>query len=208
MQPLTFSMRLMLFLYSTRNLVGSSLAIIGLALFFAGIIADWWLPIVLGLYAVGWLATPGNHELALQVRNEATQADLIGSLDDLLAQSKSRLPHEAVERLLRIQAVVNAVAPKLFSGEVAMDYVVTLVHAVTRDLPTTVKNYLRLPSAFANLHALEDGKTSKQLLIEQLDILDQQLAKTAQNIYQDDAQALINNGWFLKEKFRPVSFVG
>jgi len=208
MQPLSFSTRLMLFLYSTRNLVGSSLAIIGLALFFAGLIADWWLPIVLGLYAAGWLATPGNHELALQVRNEATQADLIDSLDELLAQSKSRLPHEAVERLLRIQAVVHEVAPKLFSGDVTMDYVVTLVHAVTRDLPATVKNYLRLPSAFANLHALEDGKTSKQLLIEQLDILDQQLAKTAQDIYKDDAQALISNGWFLKEKFHSVSFVG
>lgn len=208
MQPISLKMRVFLFLYSTKNLVACTLAIIGLALFFAGIIRDWWFPIVVGLYLAGWLAAPGNRELALTVRNEATQADLVESLQELLAQSGPRLPPEALERLKRIQNVVNEVAPKLFSGEVAMDYVVTLVHAVTRDLPATVKNYLRLPTAFANLHVLEDGKTSKQLLIEQLDILDVQLAKTATSIFKDDAQALVSNGWFLKEKFHPVSFVG
>lgn len=208
MQPMSLKIRALLFLYSTKNLVGCSLAIAGLALFFAGIIEDWWAPIVAGLYLAGWLGAPGSRELALSVRNEATQADLLESLDELLVQSGSRLPPEALERLKRIQSVVSEVAPKLFSGEVAMDYVVTLVHAVTRDLPTTIKNYLRLPTAFASLHVLEDGKTSKQMLIEQLDILDSQLAKTATSIFKDDAQALISNGRFLKEKFHPVSFVG
>ncbi len=87
-----------------------------------------------------------------------------------------------------------------------MEHVVTLVNAVTRDLPGTVKNYLRLPTAFASMHIVENGKTSKQLLLEQLDILDGQLGKIATNIYKDDAEALVTNGWFLKEKFHTVSF--
>lgn len=206
MQKVSFKMRVLLFLYSTHNLVGSSLAIAGLGLFFGGLIVDWWFPIVAGLYALGWLGVPANKELGLKVRNEATQADLVESLEELILQSKARLPAEAVERLMRIRALVNELAPKLFAGDVAMTHWVTLIHAVTRDLPTTVKNYLRLPTAFATMHTLEDGKTSKQLLLEQLDILDEQLALVAKNIYQDDAQALVVNGWFLKEKFRAVSF--
>jgi len=208
MHDISTRMRLLLFLYSTRNLVGSSLAIGGLALFFAGVISDWWFPIVAGLYALGWLVVPGSKQLELKARNEATQANLVDSLEELISASKSRLPTEAAERLSRIHTLVTELAPKLFSGDVAMEHVVTLVHAVTRDLPGTVKNYLRLPAAFASMHVVEDGKTARQLLLEQLDILDGQLTKIATNIYKDDAEALVTNGWFLKEKFHTVSFTG
>ena len=206
MQALSLKTRLLLFLYSTQNLVGSALAIGGLGLFFSGVISDWWFPIVAGLYAVGWLAAPGDKELALQVRNEATQANLTESIEELINKSKSKLPAEAVERLQRIHDVVIELAPKLFSGDVALDYAISLINAVTRDLPETVKNYLHLPTAFAALHVVENGKTCKQLLLDQLDLLGNQLSKIAENVYKDDADALIVNGRFLREKFHAVSF--
>ncbi|MDD2775291.1 MAG: hypothetical protein PHU06_04980 [Gallionella sp.] len=208
MQPISPKMRLLLFLYSTQNLVGCTLAIGGLGLFFSGLIADWWFPIVLGLYAVGWFAVPRDHELELRVRNEATQADLTDSIDELLEQSKAKLPQEAVERLTHIRVMVLELAPKLFSGEMAVNSAISLTNAVTRDLPETVRNYLYLPTAFATLHVIHDGKTCKQLLIEQLDLLNQQLSKIAESIYQEDAEALVINGKFLQEKFHAVSFVG
>ena len=62
MSPISLKMRIFLFLYSTQNLVGCALAIGGLGLFFADVITEWWLPIVAGLYAVGWLAVPGDKE--------------------------------------------------------------------------------------------------------------------------------------------------
>jgi len=106
MQEISLKMRVLLFLYSTRNLVGSSLAIGGLGLFFAGVISDWWFPIVAGLYGMGWVAVPGDKELELQVRNEATQANLVASVEELIRETKSRLPGEAVDRLTRIRDVV------------------------------------------------------------------------------------------------------
>ena len=206
MQQLSLKTRLLLFLYSTRNLVGSALAIGGLGLFFTGVISDWWFPIVAGLYAVGWLAAPGDKELELQVRNEATQANLTESIEELINKSKSKLPSEAIERLQRIRDVVVDLAPKLFSGDVALDYSISLINAVSRDLPETVKNYLHLPSAFATFHVLDNGKTCKQLLIEQLDLLSDQLSRIAENVYKDDADVLVVNGRFLQEKFHAVSF--
>lgn len=208
MQQLTFKLRALLFLYSTRNLVGSALALLGLGLFFFGVIDDWWLPIVVGLYAAGWLAVPADRNLEIQVRNEVTQANLTQSVEELLKETRGKLPHEAVERLQKIRETVVALAPKLFSGGMAMHYAISLVNAVTRDLPETVRNYLNLPTAFATLHVVENGKTCKQLLIEQLDFLNTQLAKIAENVYKDDAEALVVNGKFLEEKFHSLSFVG
>lgn len=207
MQQLTFKIRALLFLYSTKNLVGSALALLGLGLFFTGLIDDWWFIIVIGLYATGWLAVPADHHLEIQVRNEATQANLTQSVDELLSETEGKLPREAVERLQHIQEIVIALAPKLFDGGMAMDYAISLVNAVTRDLPGTVRNYLNLPTAFATLHIVENGKTCKQLLIEQLDLLSTQLSKIAENVYKDDADALIVNGKFLDEKFHSLSFV-
>jgi len=83
----------------------------------------------------------------------------------------------------------------------------TLVNAVTRDLPTTIANYLRLPHAYATFHQIEGGRTAKQLLLEQLDLLHGQLTKIADSAYRDDAEALVVNGKYLKEKFHPTVFL-
>ncbi len=207
MQPISPQMRVLLFLYSTQNLVGCLLAFIGLALFFLGWISDWWFPIVMGLYAIGWFAVPGDKELELRVRNEDTQSNLVEGLEELIRASHAKLPPDAVTRLERIRELVLEMAPKLFAGGMAMDSSISLIHAVTRDLPETVKNYLHLPTAFATLHVVENGKTCKQLLLEQLDLLVGQLSKIAENVYKDDADALVVNGKFLQEKFHAVSFV-
>lgn len=203
-----FSMRLWLFLYSTRNLAGSVLALAGLGLFFAGVIDHWWFPIVAGMYGIGWLAVPPDRELDLQLRNEATQANLTDSVERLVEESTGKLPGEAVERLQRMRDIVTALAPRLLDGGMGMDYAIALTNAVTRDLPETVRNYRRLPAAFANLHVIDNGKTCKQLLLEQLDLLNGQLTKIADNVYRDDADALVVNGAFLREKFHSISFVG
>ena len=207
MQALTFKMRVLLFLYSSQNLAGSCLALLGLSLFFTGIISDWWFPIVAGLYASAWLAIPADRELELQIKNEASQNNLTDGVAELISASRSRLPHEAVDKLSKIQVVLQELAPKIFSGEVAMNYVSLLINAVNRDLPQTVKNYLHLPTAFATMHVLQDGKTCKQLLLEQLDLLETQLTKIATDIYKNNADSLVINGQFLKEKFHTVTFI-
>lgn len=207
MTALTFRLRLLLFLYSARNLAGCCLALVGLGLFFLGIIRDWWLPITCGLYAAGWLAAPADDALEFRVRNEVTQANLTGSLDELLELAEGRLPREAMSRLEHIRSVIQDLAPRICSGAMATDHAVALTNAVTKDLPETIGNYLRLPQAFAAMHAIQGGKTCKALLLEQLGLLDRHLTKMADCVYRGDADALLVNGRFLREKFHSLSFV-
>ena len=207
MDALSAKMKIVLFLYSTKNLVGCILALMGLGGFFFGLFQDWWFPITAGLYAVGWLAVPADESFGIQIHEEATMENWISGLDELIQESKHKLPHEALNKLHSIQEMVVALAPKLFSGTMAMDYAISMTNAINRDLPETVENYMRLPPVFATLYIVDQGKTCKQLLLEQLDFLNEQLTKIAENVYKADAEALVVNGNFLKEKFHAVSFV-
>lgn len=209
--PLPLGTRTALFLYSRRNIVGSALALVGVGLFFGGVIHDWWLAIVAGLYGVGWLAAPADRTMELELRERAANESLIEAVDELIAKSRKGLPFEAAEKLKSIRAILETLMPKLQgltdAGKIAMADMITLANAVTRDLPVTIANYLRLPQAYATMHAIERGKTAKQLLLEQLDLLHDQLAKIADSAFREDAEALVVNGKYLQEKFHSTAFV-
>jgi hypothetical protein len=203
----SFKLRALLFLYSTRNLAGCVLAIAGLGLFLGGLINDWWCAIVGAMYLAGWLGAPQDTELNLQILQEARESQMLETIDQLLSQTRSRLPKEAIQKLEVMGTTVGELVPKIQSGKVAMQHSIVLINAVTRDLPQTVRNYLQLPPAFAAVHTVDGGKTCKQLLLDQLDLLGGQLVKLSNLINKDDADALIANGKFLQEKFEPVSFI-
>jgi hypothetical protein len=52
---------------------------------------------------------------------------------------------------------------------------------------------LNLPRAYANAQPIKDGKTARQLLVGQLDILDRE--------YKSDSQRLMAHGRFLQDTF-------
>jgi len=70
--------QLLLFLYSNKNLAGSILALAGLGAYFIGLIGPLWLPIVAGLYGIGYLATPNKRDYDLTLGSEL-QAQEIGT---------------------------------------------------------------------------------------------------------------------------------
>jgi len=202
--------RLLLVLYSTRNIVGCLLALCGLALFFAGVIESWWLPIVVGLYVGGFLLVPSPsivHELDLK---ELADESLLENFDRLLGDTQRALPREARALLEKIRGVVAELIPRLRAGtsSAALDQLFTVRQALGRDLPLTVTNYIKLPPAFAAVHPLEGGKPARRLLLDQLDLLHRHLEGLHESMLRDDAEALVNNGRFLKEKFHKLDFVG
>ena len=201
--------RALFFMCGSPNIAGSLMALVGLGLFFSGVIQDWWLPIIGGLYAAGYLVMPVAKGLEDQTEEQAesTQESLGAAVPRMIDQARARLPAEAVVLLVRIQGSVESIAPKLFDGSMSMEHRIVTINAITRDLPSTVGNYLKLPAAFATLHRVEGDKTCKALLVEQLGLLEGQLDKMAQSAYANDAEAMKINGLVLREKFKPVSFL-
>jgi hypothetical protein len=197
-----------MFFYSRKNIVGSILALTGLGLYFVGLIEHFWLPIVLGLYGVGYLATPQPPALSLGDPNvgqspeeiKAALARLLGSVRDLVEP-------DVLARITSIVSSINDALPLLVRGGTNMDGTLFTVRQMAVDyLPGALEAYLKLPKAYRTRRTLDSGQTAKDALQEQLGLLDGKMQDVLVSVHENDVQALLANGRFLKEKFAASTF--
>ncbi len=190
-----------LFLYSNKNIVGSLLALLGLAAWGLGFIGTFALPIVVGLYAIGVLITPRTrYELALE--RGQTDEQIGGQLRVLLQKTKKRLPEDLQNKAQSISDKILELLPLLHTFENGGNREAFNVKQTALDyLPNTLENYLNLPTAYARLHVGADGKTPQQMLGNQLELLEKSLSETERLLLEGDLQKMQTNGRFLEDKF-------
>ena len=143
--------RLRAYLYSTRNLVASGLAIAGLALHFVGLIGDpLWLPIVVGLYAIGALLVPGERALELQLDAKADSGQIRSGLDRLLRSIRGKVGDDIYARVASIRNSILLTLADPGEQVDAGDPNVYLIRQTALDyLPAALQSYLSLPRAYA-----------------------------------------------------------
>ena len=203
--PVSLGRRIALFLYSSQNILGCLLALLGLGLYFIGIIDSGWGYIVAGLYLAGYFAMPRRQAEASLGPDRFNEDNLVQALENTLKEVGPKLPMQARSLLDSIKQTLEGLLPALKSmeseGQLDLRSRVTVMSTLTRYLPETLNAYLRLPPAFAIAHHGSVGKTAQTLLVEQLGALDAQLKQVAQNAYSKDVERLIINGRFLEDKF-------
>jgi hypothetical protein len=187
------------YLYSRKNIVGSLLALVGLALFFLGVIGVIWVAVVPALYVIGALVTPGDRRWDLL--GGLDPDDLKAALNHQVATVKGKLPAEAYQKVLSIQQTVLAILPRLDHLAPGSQDLFILRQTATDYLPSTLQAYLNLPSAYAAVHRLSDGRTASQALVAQLTLLDAKLSEIADAVNQNDTDRLLANGRFLEDRF-------
>jgi hypothetical protein len=207
MESLTGSQRLMMYLYGGKNIAGCALAMVGLALFFGGVIDVYWWAIVAGLYGAGALGWPRNA-LVEQVEQAQLSAEELAQQVRRLVEGVARgLPKEAIEVLHSIESTLQELLPRLKEmqdrGIISAKDSFTVIETVRRYLPDTLGAYLRLPKLYAQVQVLADGRTASRTFLDQLHVLDSSLKEVAKNAFAGDAEKLIVNGRFLQTKFAP-----
>lgn len=205
MSPLSISQRLQLFLYSSGNILGCLLAMGGLGLFFGGVIHAYWWAIVAGLYGAGVLGWPRNDLAATAERTELSSEMLAQHVSRLVDSVARGLPKDALDILRSIEATLRELLPRLHElrdrGILSAKDSFTVIETVRRYLPDTLAAYLRLPKFYAQMQTLADGRTASQTLLDQLRVLDTSLKDVAQSAYAGDAEMLVTNGQFLRNRF-------
>ncbi len=205
MGPLSMPRRLQMFLYSSGNIAGCLLALGGLGLFFGGVIHAWWWAIVAGLYGAGALGWPRSDLARMAERTELSTDMLAQQVRKLVDSVAPGLPKDSLERLRAIQGTLTELLPRLQElrerGIISAKDSFTVVETVRRYLPDTLGAYLRLPRFYAQMQALADGRTASQTLLDQLTVLDSSLKDVAKSAFAGDAEALVANGQFLRNKF-------
>jgi hypothetical protein len=189
------------YLYSGKNIIGSTLGLFGLLLFFTHVITSFiWPFVVVAMYGIGALLAPGAPKVALSgtsfdpesirhslqrtlsIANGKVSPQLQGKLQDIADTIMGILPH---------YADFPPGSPDLFVvGRTATDY-----------LPSALQAYLNLPRAYAALHKMPNGKTADDVLGDQLTLLAGKMNEVADAVHKKDSDALLANGRFLEEKF-------
>jgi hypothetical protein len=191
------------YLYSRKNIVGSALAIVGLAIHFVGIVGGIvWLPITVGLYLIGALLVPGERDLALQLGAAQDASEIREGLAHLLRELRGKVADDLYAKVVRIQSSILATLETEGSmGDAADPNVYLIRQTAISYLPEAFQTYLRMPRLMAERRAIAGGRTPHDVLLDQLDLMDRRLADVADDMARHDSDKLLANGRFLAEKF-------
>jgi hypothetical protein len=191
------------YIYSSKNIVGSTLGLLGLLLFFTGVITSAiWPFVVVAMYGIGALLAPGPTKL--DVAGTSFDPDSIRrSLQQQLSKANGKLPPPLQQKLQQIADTITGILPHYTNFPAGSPDLFVVGRTATDYLPSALQAYLNLPRAYATLHKMPNGKTADQVLSDQLDLLSSKMDEVADAVHKKDSDALLANARFLEEKFGP-----
>lgn len=189
------------YLGSPRNIAGCGLALVGLALHFAGVLGVVWVAVVPALYVIGALVAPSGRRQVSLAEDTFDAERIRRALDGTIDMARGRLPADVTARLAEIRGRVLELLPHAADLPGGAQDLFVLQRTARDYLPTTISMYLALPPDYATTRVVQDGKTSLQVLRDQLELLDGQMAEIADAVHKRDSDRLLAQGRFLEERF-------
>jgi len=188
-------------LYSSKNIVGSTLALFGLLLFFTGVVTSFFWPfVVVAMYGIGALLWPGPPQVALA--GTSFDPDSIRhSLQRTMSIAGGKLSPQLQSKLQEIADTITGILPHYTEFPAGSPDLFVVGRTATDYLPSALQAYLNLPRAYATLHKMPNGKTADEVLGDQLTLLSSKMDEVADAVHKRDSDALLANGRFLEEKF-------
>ena len=196
--------RVVRWFYGLPNMVGLAFSLAGVALYIGGVLHGLLvIPIVAGLYALGSLVTPRPKGLTGLVSPDGSldAGRLRSSLERLVRESGKRLPPDLTAKVEHISQTILEILPNVKASTIDRQDLFALERTVSDYLPKTIDAYLTLPRAYANSRVVQDGKTAKDLLGDQLDLIDEKMQAIGDAISKDDLNKLLAQGRFLEDRF-------
>jgi hypothetical protein len=132
------------------------------------------------------VARPRNKAVDLQ----GIDADAVRkALDGQVRSASGKVPAEAMARILRIRQIILGILPRTGRLPPGAPELFVLERTATDYLPTSLERYLVLPRRYAMLQPVQNGKTPKQLLLEELSLLESKMNDVADAVNRNDASA-------------------
>lgn len=185
------------------------LGLAGVALFGLGITGGWLgLALIAALYGVGYLLIPAEQGIRFAFFDARDAQQITQGLSDLVFSLRFRVADDvmaAVEDV--VQSIRLTLPTEETPGMSAIDPTVNLIRQTALHyVPQALDAYLAIPRMYAEHVPVQDGHTARQVLIEQLSMIDQKMRETAQAMYQNDADRLLANARFLQDRFADSNF--
>jgi hypothetical protein len=127
--------------------------------------------------------------------------DLKEGLDAQVRLITGKVPPEVMAKVLKIRQTVLGILPRSGNLPPGSPELFVIERIATNYLPTSLQAYLNLPRTYATKHQVQDGKTPKEVLLEQLTLLESKMNEVADDVHRHDSDRLLANGRFLEERF-------
>lgn len=114
---------------------------------------------------------------------------------------QGQFPQDIVTLVEDIERLISTILPSIEDITSGNQDVYAIRQTITEYLPEALNNYRILPKDYANNQPLQEGKTARELLREQLIVLKDELEAIAGRLSKDNAQQLMVHGRFLEDKF-------
>jgi hypothetical protein len=194
--------RIRRFLGSPGHVVGALLGIVGIILLNAGIISGVLAAVVIvGLYAIGYFfaSRPSITENIGEL--PAKDSDKIeAGLDQMLSSIRRRVAADVYSLVVSIRDAI--VFTLDHSGDMQTDPDIYAVRQTAMTyLPEALSKYMSLPRGYAERQVVQNGKTSHDILVDQLRLMDVKVHEVAEAVIQRQSQRLVSHGRFIADRF-------
>lgn len=127
--------------------------------------------------------------------------DVRTALDMQVRAITGKVPAEVMAKVLSIRQIIFGILPRSGNLPPGSPELFVVERTATDYLPRSLDSYLSLPRAYAMSHPVQDGKTPKQVLLDQLALLESKMKEVAADVNRNDADRLLANGRFLEARF-------
>jgi len=194
--------RLLRYAYSNKNLVGCACALAGLGLFFTGVVGGLWPLVVAGLYGIGALVTPPTRGIDLHLGGSGLDAEALDrAMTEQLRRIHRKVPEDVLAAVERIHGAVRDVLARREHLPPGSPDAFVVQRTVDDYLPSALEAYLSLPRGYANRVAVSGGRTARQVLLDQLQLLETKLREVVQALVRGDTDRLLAHERFLADRF-------
>jgi hypothetical protein len=141
----------------------------------------------------------GRHKIDLSTAFDPNDVKL--ALDSQVRLITGKVPPEVMAKVLKIRQIILGILPRSGNLPPGSPQLFVIERTATDYLPTSLQAYLNLPRAYATRHPVQDGKTPKEVLLDQLALLETKINEVADDVHRNDSDRLLAHGRFLEERF-------
>ena len=123
------------------------------------------------------------------------------ALDTQVRMITGKVPPEVMAKVLMIRQIILGILPRSGNLPPGSPELFIIERTATNYLPSSLQAYLDLPRGYATRHPVQDGKTSKDVLLDQLTLLETKMNEVASDVIRNDSDRLLAHGRFLQERF-------
>jgi len=135
-----------------------------------------------------------------------TRSEVLAVLERLITNVRGLVPETDIAVLLRIRHNADLALPTTDGQLDLTNHETWLVRQICIDyLPGALEHYIALPSDLASEPVL-DGRSARDVLDEQLALIESRLDEMAARTYRLEANGLLSHGRFVADSLRPDPF--